>query len=784
MLKRINYVKNIGRFYDVFVKGTTDSDPCFKKFNLIYADNGVGKSTIATILKSLCENNPQRLVEKKTIGASDKSTVSLLVNGEEYIFQNEKWNKKPDIAIRIFDEEFVEKNVFSSSSVGTENRRGLFDIVLGEENVDKVNKINELDDQINNDLKLKIETAENKLKKEAEIEDIKTLDKTSKLNNDKLKAMRNQVKEDGNKIAHAERIKKEKQLDKIPDFRDILYEESIDKDLGKLSLEAEYKTHVEKHNLWIADGMGKIIKEGEEESCPFCFQSIKENDAIETYKTFFSQEYNSLRKKVENQISDIEKIYNDDAIQNIISLIERNNERCDFWHKLDETIPESVPLNPPLKDTINQFKNALKSLLQRKKDNLLEAIGPNENERKGLGQEQEFRTAITNYNNTINNLNEKIKSIKDNTQDVEKLKTENEKNNKIVVCNDVRYKNEKTAKIYKNLKLHQKEKETAEKDIIELRNKINKGSLLILKEYQTRINKELKNFGVEFSIEEVKRRSDTVRKEGVGFKICLKGQSFEPNGSDGSPYKLSNTLSSGDKSALAFAFFIAKYNEENISNQILVFDDPITSFDFFRKTQTKNIILKFAEKAKQIFILTHSTEFAKLFKSKKDSHFVRILKKNPPSGLSYTPYNKFSDMYIDKHKRNYNLIQKYLDNPESVNRQEVINAIRPYAETVIKTCRPEFEQLSLGKIIEELRNKGNICEDYIQDLDSINISITREIHGSANQQENITDNELRNLCEKALKISPPPAKQAKNRVGKSDSSPSMSPEFEGSLTIH
>lgn len=302
-----------------------------------------------------------------------------------------------------------------------------------------------------------------------------------------------------------------------------------------------------------------------------------------------------------------------------------------------------------------------------------------------------------------------------------------------------------------------------------LREEIDQASLKILDDYEKGINRELENFGVEFSIKGVKRKSDSTRTESVHFNICLKGESFNPNGSSSSPYKLSNTLSTGDRSTLAFAFFIAKYREKDISNQILVFDDPITSLDFFRKTQTKNTILRFAKNAAQVIVLTHSMEFARLFKHEKNGRFVQIKKNNLVSGLSYTSYNKFSDMSIEKHSHNQNLIQQYIDDPSSVNRLDVMKSVRPYIETTIKQYRPDFGSLSLGQIIVRLREEGNICEHYIEDLKNINDIITPESsHGSAevnsNDYENITDDELMSVCKKAIQISAPPPRQVEDSV--------------------
>ena len=764
MIEKINHIKNIGRFYNVSIQGTPDSDPSFKKFNLIYADNGTGKSTFSTILKSLWKNDPQRLIEKRTIGCADESNISIQVGGKTHIFQNGKWNQIPEIAIEIFDEEFVAKNVFSPNGVELENRRELFNyIVLGEENVAKVAEVKKLNDLINGDLKTKIDDAETKLKKAAIIQDIKILDSESELDDNTLKTMRSSVEENNKIITHAERITKEKKLENITDFENISFAEVISADLSSLSLAADYKTHVQIHNEWIKDGM-EILKSEARESCPFCFQAVKNNSAIATYKTLFSEEYETLRKKVGDQILSTDLTYSEAAVKNVIDLINRNSERCDFWHKLDKKIPESLALDISLEEVVSIFKGTLKNLLERKKDNLLEAISSNENEREGLSNENKFREAIAKYNLLIAEFNTFIQVVKDASRDIEELKLKNENNRITVVCNDVGYKDEKTSKIYKTLKECRKQKKDAETQIKMLREEIDRASLKVLEDYEKSINRELENFGVEFSIKGIKRRSDSSRTESVHFNICLKGESFNPNGSSDNPYKLSNTLSTGDKSTLAFAFFIAKYRAKDISNQILVFDDPITSLDFFRKTQTKTTIMRFSKNAAQVIVLTHSMEFARLFRHVTKERFIQIKKNNLVSGLSYIPYNKFSDMSIEKHSYNYNLIQQYIADPASVNRLEVMKSVRPYAETTIRQYRADFASLSLGQMIDRLKNQNNICEYYIEDLENIDgIIVSESSHGSseidANDYENITDDELMTVCKKVSQISAPPPRQ-------------------------
>ncbi len=766
MLEKIFNIKNIGRFYDVSIQDPADRNDVFKNFNLIYADNGTGKSTISTILKSLWKDDPQRLINKRTIGTTGEISAELQISGTIYKFENGQWDQEPRIALEIFDEEFVEKNVFSLSEVGQENRRGLFKyIVLGDNNVAKVKKIETLDSRLKGELKDAIETAERELIRSAKVTNIEILDETNKLDDEILKAMQNRVIHNDKIINDSERIKREAKLDRIPDFDGIPYRESISADLGSLSLAAEYQAHVKTHNSWIKGGMG-IVPNGDENSCPFCFQNIEGNAPIAAYKTFFSDEYEELRDKVDAQISAVERIYSEAAVKNVVGLMGRNNERCGFWHSLDKEIPESDATDVPLKETLKAFKDALKNVLEKKKNNLLDAIAPNEIEAAGLGQEVQFRQAIADYNTGIDKINTKIQTIKDESQDIAELRIRTDRARIRVACNNVKYHNQKTVELYETLVQHRQERKNANDTIKNLRGEINQESLIILEKYQNSINRELKNFSVDFSIQEVKRKSDSARKENVHFNICLKGQSFDPNGSAGSPYKLSNTLSSGDKSTLAFAFFIAKFRDADLRNQILVFDDPITSLDFFRKTHTKRVIEQFKQLAAQIIVLTHSAQFAKLFKptNVRTNRFVRIMKNNLPSGLSCTSYNKFSDMSIDKYNHDHNLIKQYIAEPNQDKIPYVMKSIRSYVESTIMQYRLDFSDLTLGGMIGILNEENNICNDYMDNLEIINGNIIPESsHGSSDNTadycENITDDALMDTCLRAISISAPPLRR-------------------------
>jgi wobble nucleotide-excising tRNase len=71
-----------------------------------------------------------------------------------------------------------------------------------------------------------------------------------------------------------------------------------------------------------------------------------------------------------------------------------------------------------------------------------------------------------------------------------------------------------------------------------------------------------------------------------------------------------NTLSAGDRTTLALAFFLAHLERDpDRTNRIVVFDDPFNSQDAFRRHQTVYQIKKACELCAQVFVLSHDAAF-------------------------------------------------------------------------------------------------------------------------------------------------------------------------------
>lgn len=81
------------------------------------------------------------------------------------------------------------------------------------------------------------------------------------------------------------------------------------------------------------------------------------------------------------------------------------------------------------------------------------------------------------------------------------------------------------------------------------------------------------------------------------------------NGNDVSQ-NIGNVLSFGEKSTLAFAIFIEQIRNSTDENTIIIFDDPISSYDIFRRYTSLGIIQTItALQYKKIVILTHESNF-------------------------------------------------------------------------------------------------------------------------------------------------------------------------------
>jgi wobble nucleotide-excising tRNase len=140
VLRKFISIKNVGRFEKCNATGHVE----LKAYNLIFAENGRGKTTLCAILRSLQSGDPTHVIGRTTLGSTDPPEINILTNGGIATFRLGAWTAPiPEIA--IFDSTFVSENVHSGEVVSIDHRRSLYTVIVGKHGVDLAQKIDGLD---------------------------------------------------------------------------------------------------------------------------------------------------------------------------------------------------------------------------------------------------------------------------------------------------------------------------------------------------------------------------------------------------------------------------------------------------------------------------------------------------------------------------------------------------------------------------------------------------------------------------------------------------------------
>jgi wobble nucleotide-excising tRNase len=108
MLIKFVSIKNVGRFTNYGASGDVE----LKRYNLIFGENGRGKTTLCAILRSLAFGEPSHLIGRATLGASDPPSSQILTTDGLVSFRSGSWSA-PGPNIAVFDHTFISENVHS-----------------------------------------------------------------------------------------------------------------------------------------------------------------------------------------------------------------------------------------------------------------------------------------------------------------------------------------------------------------------------------------------------------------------------------------------------------------------------------------------------------------------------------------------------------------------------------------------------------------------------------------------------------------------------------------------
>jgi len=158
-------------------------------------------------------------------------------------------------------------------------------------------------------------------------------------------------------------------------------------------------------------------------------------------------------------------------------------------------------------------------------------------------------------------------------------------------------------------------------------------------------------------------------------------------------------MSEGERTAVAFAYFLAKLEEggENLAELIVVIDDPVCSFDSNHIFAVYSIIERNLSAAKQLIVLTHNADFFGLVKDwmqSRDKSFYmvnRLLNAGQEWYSTVTPLPRLLDKFKSDYLYNYHCL-KVIDDDPSPSLESMCgipNTVRRLLETYLGFRYPE-----------------------------------------------------------------------------------------------
>lgn len=757
MLERIQCIKSTGLLNDV-----TPPSFSFKKANLIYADNGRGKSTLASIFQSCATNTPSLITNRKTIASTVPQEVRFQFSQNKIShFNNSNWTNHKDY-LSVFDVDFVNNNVYSGTKISSEHRKNLLTFALGTSAVAAQTAYNSADSAA----KISAQTLREKtnllnvLATPLNIRDFIALVENANIDSDISGVEQEIIKATDN-----DRIQRKAGLSHLPlpsiDLASIF--SILKTSLSDIDTEAEVKVkeHIERHSQagfegWLSQGSDFSSDDGH---CPFCHQDTSGLDLIDSYKAYFNREYIELKKSVASLNAVVNSRLNANLISESILKITSINTAIQSWaeytsvSEINFDQSEADVLFTDIKDSLNLLVDAKQSDLL---SDCLSADLESDVNRKVLlliDFFERINTQITLANDSISDYKSRLLSV--DIVDLTSRKKGLEKKKLRFKASSIDAISEYEAA---------KRTDKLDKDTkADCKTVLNTTMRAVLSTYTTKINTLLTSFGASFKLPVI----DFNYQGGLtsDYALEVRGQSISLNSSQNG---FDTVLSEADKRTLAFSFFIASLElDPDLSNKIVVIDDPMCSLDLNRRQQTRTVLKRIFSTCKQLIILAH------------DPHFLRhlrddLLRENgvTTNELQFIKLKSIRDRFTDfaplnldlecesTYFKHHRMLEEFL-NGEHTNSTEVAKSIRPMLEGYLHRRFPNLIPKGhlFGQIVGDI-NAASVAsplyhaKNITAELNEIN-SYAGQFHHDANPACDsmiVVDSELSGFVERALLI--------------------------------
>jgi wobble nucleotide-excising tRNase len=647
----IKSIQKLNKF-GIFRNHTNSNANDFGKYNLFYGWNGSGKSTLSGVFR--CIENKAHSVKFP----SSEFTVTL--DGKAAITQENV--AESNLNVYTFNQEFIDENI-SWNSVVKSILLVDKEKIKEREKLEKLKKAHKLDSEVHSNETEVIKKLDVTVSKFAtnsarhmktSLQSINTSD-SYYLNYDKRKFETFITKNleatktddpllDDDKIIELINAAKPDQKNTITFGQQAINLETFSKakerleDLLKTSVVSETIKRLVEHGdikSWVETGLD-LHKRHDTNECELCGNTITEA-RTKQLEAHFNDDYKAFQDRLVRADGWLTGQY----IQSPKLL-----STSDFYEEFKKEYDDACSALGEAITTLNEEIAAWHSVLKEKTDNPLEI----ELIVKAISESSvtAFNDAMTAIGKVVGKHNHKSGNFEVETK---KAKKQLELHYATTEVKDFSYHNKKKDVI----------RRTAENATLKATINNKKSEIRILEDSLSNEGLGAEQFNE--SLHKFLGRSELTLR----FNPSNKGYEILRNDSD----LVEGNLSEGEKTAIAFVYFITKLkeNDNKMENTIVVVDDPVSSFDSNHLFHAYSFLRSNCDKAKQLFVFTHNFTYFKLMRDWFEGVNRNRRRKNPsrdPNAFFYTiqsstsvPRNstfKDADLSLVKYNSEYHYI--------------------------------------------------------------------------------------------------------------------------------
>ena len=716
MFTKIIKLENVKQWQHTGSKGGSEND--FGKLNLIYGRNGAGKSTLTKILDLINKRDIAKIKKLAPLETEKEPLFNFIVKGKNITLTT--LDQAPEF--HIFNQDFVDENLYSSNGVESSQLVNYYDFCLGKVSVDKQKEVDKLKSEITT-LTTLMQPLEAKLKSQFGNKTIEQIRKIKFQENIDLEIDKLNEKLHDQKSVNLYRQRKRLTLLSFvtPSFDKNIFESKLEKisQVAQQKVTQHMSEHLKKEDEhWIKDGLDLVT---DTNSCPFCAQNLNNSPIFSFYSEFITESYKQACDDFElKKYPNFEKQAYEIGIRidELKVIIVTNIDLMQIWADRIETLDFTYELKA-LENAYKLFFHEVRNLIEKKEKDILVNVNFDKFDQllKVVYEESNF----TDYNDKVSLFNQRVDEYlatlsKDESKDINQKITD-------LRFSKLRFSNEVISDL-DNFSQYKIDKDAKTKSMTELRDLVLEEQQILIEKYKDGINELLKKFNSMIRLSKFEKDNKGHRGASrISYGITFLDQELSILSHN--EIIFDRVLSSGDKSALALAFFLSKFKDENFEPSIIFFDDPMSSLDEHRRMATIQEIQYLVEREFQAFVLSHDpfflsdinklsaiSKFAKCYEVE-----TRLIDFDPLDANSNKVCNSklvvrqnFDSYVLHSYYQEYYKLWDFVHAGKEEQKAEIARSLRPILEAYLRFLFPKTftEDLWLGNMITMIREEKNV----------------------------------------------------------------------------